>query len=157
VPGSTSRRKSSSSNLPEDARLAYNRMLPRMRAFKAILQQMQIKLSPANLDSIGKNHVRTFKNDLVKLAAYVQAEENKPFASLFLRSVVGLLTTLDNIIMQLNTAKMLAEDLERIDTTTPNYAPARAATYLEFQRYLIACREPLNQALELFHDFRSTI
>ena len=150
MPGSPPRRKSSSSDLPEDAELAYKRMLPRMQGFKAILQQMQTKLRPANLDSIKKKHVLIFKKDLDNLVEYIQAEENRPFAGSFLRSVVGLITTVNGVIMQLNTAKMLAEDLEKIDTTTPNYAAARAGTHLEFQKCLYACSEPLGRALGLF-------
>lgn len=144
-------RKSNSSDLPEEARLAYNRMLPRMQAYKVILQQMQMKLSPANLSSIKKSHLLAFRKDLVRLVEYVQDEENKQFERLFLRSSDGLCTTVEEgIILQLNAAKDLAEDLERIDTTMPNYAAARRGLHIEFQRCLIACRKPLNQALGQF-------
>ena len=136
--------------MPEDKRLAYNRMLPGMQAFKAILQNMQLKLMIGNVSSIGRNDVHTFINDLIYYVYFVQDENNNPFAGLFVRSVIGLLTSVNSIILHLNTAKLLAEDLERIDTTTPNYAAARATTYMEFQRYLLACQEPLNQALALF-------
>lgn len=148
MPGTTPpNRKSKSSGLPEDARLAYNRMLPRMQAYRTIIQQMQLKLSPGNLSSIRKNHVLAFRKDLVRLVEYVQSEENKQFTHLFFRSPGGLSTLVEeSIILQLNAANDLAEDLERIDTTTPNYAAARRGLYLEFQRCLIACREPLNQA-----------
>ena len=127
-------------------------MLPQMQGFKAILQQMQTKLRPANLDSIKKKDILTFKQDLVNFVEFVQAQGNRPFASLFFRSVVGLITIVNGIIRQLNTAKRLAEVLEKIekDTRTPNFAKVLAETDNELQEYLNACREPIDKALKQF-------
>lgn len=150
MPGANPQRDAG--DLPEERRLAEQRVRTEMKKFRTILEQIQEKLKVSKIDSVGKKDVQFFIKELIRCITFVQADENKSYVGAFLRSAQGLSTILEKgVKLQLDAALDQSKELEKLEKNR-DYGPIRAGLLTERKERLMDCREPLDKAIKQFKN-----